>query len=164
METPRIVERTEQPYVSIAGSVTMATVAQIADRMPEVFRWLDARGITPAGDPFFRYTVVDMERRVEIEAGVPVVEPTAGDGDVQPGVLPAGRYVTVTHVGHPAGLRDVTAAMLDWAAQRGLVWDRTPGAEGERWGCRLEVLKTNPAVEPDPAKWETELAFRLSPA
>jgi len=161
---PRIVSRTEQPYVSIAGQVTTDTFAEIADRMPELFGWLGAHRVAPAGTPFFRYAVVDMERRLEVEAGVPVAEPVAGDGDVRSGMLPAGRYATVTHVGHPAELVGVTAALLDWAAQRGLAWDMTPGPEGERWGCRLEVLKTNPAEEPDMNKWETELVFRLSPA
>jgi hypothetical protein len=28
--------------------------------------------------------------------------------------------------------------------------------------CRLELYKTDPAVEPDMNKWETELAFRLA--
>jgi hypothetical protein len=38
----------------------------------------------------------------------------------------------------------------------------TKSPVGERWGCRLEVSFTNPAEEPDPAAWETELAFRLA--
>jgi hypothetical protein len=34
--------------------------------------------------------------------------------------------------------------------------------EGERWGCRLEIYRTDPQAEPDMTKWETELAFRLA--
>jgi hypothetical protein len=30
------------------------------------------------------------------------------------------------------------------------------------WGCRLEILMTNPAEEPDMHKWETVLCFRLA--
>src|SRR5215831_15721980 len=33
---------------------------------------------------------------------------------------------------------------------------------GERWGCRLEIYHTDPAVEPDMNSWVTELAFRLA--
>lgn len=47
----------------------------------------------------------------------------------------------------------VTAALLDWADKQGLEWDRTGTPDGERWGCRLEVYKTDPAEEPDMAKW-----------
>jgi effector-binding domain-containing protein len=103
-----------------------------------------------------------MERLLEIEAGVPVAAHVAPEGDIRSGVLPAGRYVTVTHVGHPDELAGVTGDVLDWAARQGLAWDVTQTADGQRWGCRLEVYNTDPRVEPDMAKWETELWFRLA--
>jgi hypothetical protein len=77
-------------------------------------------------------------------------------------VLPAGRYATLTHVGHPSELFGVTGALLDWAATQGLRWDMWPADGGERWGCRLEIFLTDPSQEPDMSKWETQLAFRLA--
>lgn len=159
---PRIVERAEQPYVAVSGRVTMQTIGAIADRLPEVFAWLGARGLEPAGAPFFKYDLIDMERQLEVEAGVPVAAAAAGDGEVAAGVLPAGRYASLTHVGHPDELVQATTALLDWAAQQGLAWDMTETPEGQRWGCRLEVYKTDPAEQPDMSKWETELLFRLA--
>jgi effector-binding domain-containing protein len=84
-----------------------------------------------------------------------------GDARVQAGVLPAGRYVTALHVGHPSTLIAATAALLDWAKTKGLTWDVTPSPDGDRWGCRLELYLTDPRAEPDMNKWETQLAFRL---
>jgi effector-binding domain-containing protein len=159
---PTIVERSEQPYVAIGGRVTMQTIGEIADRIPELFGWLGSRGIEPAGAPFLKYDVIDMERQLEIEAGVPVPAPVEGGGDVLCAVLPAGRYATVTHVGHPDGLVAVTAALLDWAADQGLEWDMSETDEGERWSCRLEVYRTDPREQPDLNKWETDLVFRLA--
>ena len=160
---PRIVERGEQPYVAIRGLVPMQAISSIADRIPEVIGWLGARGVEPAGAPFLRYDVIDMEGHLELEAGVPVAATVEGDDQVRPGVLPAGRYATVTHLGHFSQLYDVTAALLDWATEQGLEWDMTEQGDGsERWGCRLEAYQTNPAEEPNPDKWETELAFRLA--
>jgi len=159
---PRIVERAEQPYVAVSGRVTMQTIGAIADRLPEVFAWLGARGLEPAGAPFFKYDLIDMERQLEVEAGVPVAAAAAGDGEVVAGVLPAGRYASLTHVGHPDELVEATTALLDWAAQQGLAWDMNETPEGQRWGCRLEVYKTDPAEQPDMTKWETELLFRLA--
>jgi hypothetical protein len=104
MSEPTIVTRAAQPYMSITGQVTMRQIPEIADRLPEVFQWLGARGVEPAGEPFFKYNIIDMERELEIEVGVPVAEALAGDETVRPGVLPAGRYATVTHVGHPQQL------------------------------------------------------------
>lgn len=160
--TPTIVERAAQPYVAIRRTVTMATFPEIADRMPEVFSWLASRGIRPSGAPFFRFNVIDMERELEVEAGVPVAAPVEPDGEILVATLPPGRYVTATHVGHPDTLVPFTAEVLDWAAAEGLAWDLTETPAGQRWGCRLVVSLTNPAEEPDPTKWVSELVFRLS--
>lgn len=159
---PRIVQRADQPYVAIKRLVTMQTIPEIADRLPEVFAWLRTHGATSAGAPFLKYNVIDMERQLEMEAGVPVAAAVEADGQVLFGVLPAGRYATLTHVDHPAGLVDVTATMLTWAAEQGLQWDMSETHNGQRWGCRLELYKTDPAEEPNLEKWETELAFRLA--
>jgi effector-binding domain-containing protein len=159
---PTIIHRAEQPYVAVRGSVTMQTFGLIADRLGEVIGWLAGQGIDLAGAPFFRYTLIDMQAQLEVEAGVPVAGELAREGDIFSGVLPAGRYVTVTHVGHPDELVGVTGELLAWAAEQGLSWDMTGTDAGERWGCRLEILKTDPRVEPDMTKWETELAFRLT--
>jgi effector-binding domain-containing protein len=162
MTEPRIVERAEQPYVGITGSVTITSIGDVADRIPDVFGWLAERGIEPVGAPFFRYTILDMDGEFDVEAGVPIAAPTEGSGDVRTGTLPAGRYLTVTHIGHPDGLAEATMELLDWAAQEGLEWDVTDTGAGQKWGCRLEIYNTNPAEEPDASKWETTLAFRLA--
>jgi effector-binding domain-containing protein len=159
---PTIVERESQPYVAVRGVVTMATFPAIADRIPEVFSWLAARGIAPDGAPFFRYLVMDMPDRVEVEAGVPTMKSVSGEGDVVAGVLPAGRFATVTHLGDYGGLVDTTAELLAWAAEHDEKWDVTDTPRGERWGCRLEVLQTSPRFVPDPAEWRTDLVFRLA--
>jgi effector-binding domain-containing protein len=159
--SPGIALRAEQPYVAIGGVVTMQTIGTIADRIPEVFGWLAARGVRPAGAPFLRYHRIDMARELRIEAGVPVAAPIATDDEVVAGTLPAGRYATLVHVGPFEGLVDATAALLGWAAGEGLRWDMRESDGTEHWGCRLESYRTNPAEEPDPGRWETELAFRL---
>lgn len=162
MSTPVIVERPGQPYVAVRRWVTMQEFPEIADRLPELFGWLGSRGGVPAGAPFFRYVTMGGDGRMEVEAGIPVAALVEVDGDVVAGTLPAGRYATLTHVGPPDQLFGVTAALLGWAAQQGLAWDLTESDAGEHWAARLEVLKTNPAEQPDMTKWETELAFKLA--
>jgi effector-binding domain-containing protein len=159
---PEIVTRAEQPYVAIRGHVSMAEIGAFAVRTPEVYAWLGTHGVAPAGPPFLKYNVIDMMRQLEIDNGVPVAAPVDGDVDVIAGVVPAGRYATVTHVGHPSELMGATKALLDWAAGQGLTWDMSPGETGERWGGRLEIYLTDPRQEPDMSKWVTQLAFRLA--
>jgi effector-binding domain-containing protein len=156
-EQPRIVERGEQPYVALKGKVAMDGIGEFANRTPEVFGWLAARNVEPVGEVFFKYDVVDMENGLVMEIGVPVEERRTGEQEIVGGVLPAGRYASVTHFGHPDGLLDVTRDLLAWADEQGLEWD----ADGNNWGCRLEVYKSDPIDTPDMNKWETELLFRL---
>jgi effector-binding domain-containing protein len=159
---PQIIERDGQPYAAIRASVTMTELGALADRFGEVFGWLAERGVTPAGAPFFRYNVIDMERQLDVEAGVPVRTAIEGDGRVRAGTLPAGRYASAVHVGRYDGLIGAVEDLLGWADAQGLEFDASSAEDGEQWGCRLEIYLTNPAEEPDPGKWETQLAFRLA--
>ena len=140
----------------------MAAVGSVADRIPEIFGRLGARGIAPAGPPFFRYHVIDMDRQLLVEAGVPVASAVQDDGQIRGGTLTAGRFAVMTHTGAPQSLVTATSALLDWAQGRGLSFDVAQTDAGEKWGCRLESYLTDPAEQPDMTKWQTELAFRLA--
>lgn len=158
---PTIIERPSMPYVAITATVTMQDLGAVVPPLnQEVFRWLAAHGIEPSGPPFWKYNLIAMERSLEIEAGVTTRQPVQGDGRVHADVLPAGRYVTLRHVGHPRTLIDATARLLRWADDRDLTWDVSPSPQGERWGCRLEIYHDEPDTDMD--TWETELAFRLA--
>jgi effector-binding domain-containing protein len=163
MTMPKLVERSEQPYVAITASVTMREIGPSAQTLlPEVFGWLAKQSIEPAGAPFFKYNVIDMERLLEIEFGVPIKEAIAGDARVRPGVLPAGRYASLVHRGHYDELYDANAVLIGWAKERGIRWDAEETKAGHKFGCRLEIYRTDPAKEPDPANWETEVAIRVA--
>jgi len=159
--TPEITERAEQPYAAISAKVTIEQLPGFADRLGEVFGWLAEHGVAPAGAPFFRYRVIDMDGLLNVEAGVPVLTAVDGDDRVTAGVLPAGRYATALHIGPYDGLAGAAENLLQWADSQGLEWDRSTAGDGEHWGCRLEIYLTDPRQQPDPAKWETQLAFRL---
>jgi effector-binding domain-containing protein len=116
MTEPAIETRPEQPCVAITrrtGMEQLATV--IPPLLGEVFGWLGKAGIEPAGPPFFRYAVIDMAAEMEIAAGIPVAVAIAGDGEIESGIISAGRYVTASHTGHPAELMEATARLLAWA-------------------------------------------------
>jgi effector-binding domain-containing protein len=160
--TPQVEPRARQPYVAVRAHVSMAELGELGVRFGEVFSWLGARGVPPAGAPFFRYRVIDMERDLEVDVGVPVATALAGDQSITADVLPAGQYATLTHTGHPSELLAATKTLLDWAAGQGLEFDMSPGENGEQWGSRLEIYLTDPDQEPDMSTWVTQLAFRLA--
>ncbi len=159
---PVIVERTAQPYVSVRRVVRMDELSELADEIPGLFGWLTDRGVEPDGPPFFKYNVLWHAGTLDVEAGIPVPGEVIGDQKVRAGVLLGGRFAAVTHLGHFDGLREVTADLLDWGSAHGVDWDMTDTDGAEHWGLRLELYKTDPTAEPDPAKWETELLFRLA--
>jgi effector-binding domain-containing protein len=159
---PTIVQRVEQPYVGRRESITMTEFARVADHLPGMVDHLQKRGVPVAGAPFFRYRVIDMSADLVVEAGIPVEDRVDVKEPLFTDTLPGGRYATLTHVGHPDELMAVTARLLDSAQDHGLARDMEPTPTGEVWGCRLEVLMTNPADEPDMHKWETILLFKLA--
>ena len=158
---PEIEERSEQPYVGIAVTATMDDLSEVVPALnSEVFGWLADHDIAPVGAPFWRYTVVEMPGRLEIVSGVLVGRPVEGDGRISSGVLPAGRYATLCHHGHPDRLREATKELLDWADGEGLTFDAS--ADRTRWGCRLEEYLDDPQTQPDMNQWVTRVAIRLA--
>ena len=158
---PEIQTRTEQPYVAIRARVPMDGIAAFAVRTGEVFGWLGR----PRPDAHRRAAVPQVQRH---RHGA-----RTRDGERRPGHGARGRrrprggraagcYATVTHTGHPSELVEVTGALLDWGAEKGLTWDISPSEGGDRWGARLEFYLTDPREEPDMSKWQTQLAFRLA--
>jgi effector-binding domain-containing protein len=153
---PQLVDRGEQHYVAIRKFVTMAEIGPtLPPLIGDVFAWLAEKGIQPSGAAFWRYNVVDMEKKLEIDVAVPVASPVKGDGQIIADVLPAGRYAVMLHTGHPAELEEATANLLAWAEKNNVQWKMN----GERWGGRVEWYYSDPDIEPDMTKWETELAF-----
>lgn len=157
-DSPTIETRVDQPYAAIPVKVRMAELGAVVPPLTSrLFEWLAARDIAPAGPPFWRYLVIDMDGELEVETGVPVASPVEGNRKIRAGMLPAGRYATVVHTGHPDTLVTATRDLLDWAAEHGLEWD----TDGKTWGCRLEEYLSDPAEVPDMRNWQTRLAFRL---
>jgi catechol 2,3-dioxygenase-like lactoylglutathione lyase family enzyme len=106
--------------------------------------------------------VIDMARQLEIAFGVPTADAVAGDARVHAGRLPAGRYASLVHRGHYDGLYNANAVLIGWAKERGISFDVEETPAGDRFGCRLEIYRTDPRAEPDPANWETEVAIRIA--
>ena len=160
MTDPKIEVRNEQPYVGIRSQAEMTTLDRvIPEGLGAVFGWLGARGVDPAGPPFIRYYVIDMERQLEVEVGVPVAKALEGEGQIRSGSLPAGRYAALVYTGIDHGI-EANGALLEWGAAQGLKWDMWDAGDG--FGSRVEFFLTNPDDEPDRDKWETEVAIKLA--
>ena len=162
---PQIQARAAQHYAAIPATAAMDGIsAAVDDAFPELFGWLAAHGIAPAGPPLIRYLVIDMAGKMQIELGVPVAAPVTAGGRVQPGSLPEGRYLVFRHTGPYDGLIASNAALQRWAREHQVELDTWDTAEGSAWRGRAEHYLTDPAQEPDPAKFETDVAFLIRDA
>jgi effector-binding domain-containing protein len=95
---PKIEDRNEQHYVGIRTQVTMQEMGPVLPPLwGEVYGWLASKGLKSAGAPLWRYRIIDMEAKMEIDVGVPVATAVTGDGRVTADTIPAGRYATLIY-------------------------------------------------------------------
>ncbi|HEY4388357.1 MAG TPA: GyrI-like domain-containing protein [Ktedonobacteraceae bacterium] len=160
---PKITEREAQHYVGIRTQISMQEMGSgvIPQLHQEVFAWMQKQSVFPAGAPFIRYYVINMAGLLDIEMGWPVANALSGNERIHAGVLPAGRYASLIYTGIENGIAG-NKVLVDWGAEKGLVWDRWDDANGDAFGSRFESFLTDPGDEPDLAKWETEVAIRLA--
>jgi effector-binding domain-containing protein len=139
-EQPTVVMRTTIPVESIPAFLGKAleAVAQHIGRHDADF----------AGPPFARYIPVgDDFRAFEIEAGFPVTAAIPGSDEVEASMLPGGAAAVTTHIGPYDAMRPVYEAITQWLSENDAV------AAGAAW----EVYITDPAEQPDPASWKTNV-------
>src|SRR5205085_980723 len=96
---PKVEERAEQPYVARRTQATMHELGTVIPQLlGEIFAWLGTQGAAPAGAPFIRYLVINMAAQLDIEVGIPVASTLSGDDRICAGVLPAGRYASLSNL------------------------------------------------------------------
>ena len=122
------------PFVGRAiGAVTQALASQ---------------GIAPGGPPFARYHRVGTER-FDVEAGFPTTASMSSTGEVLASSLPGGLAAVMTYFGPYDEMEEAYGALAEWVADRG----------GQSTGDPWEVYFTDPAREPDPRQWRTEIVM-----
>jgi effector-binding domain-containing protein len=160
---PKIETRDIQSYVAIRVVVPREEIGRLAPPLvPQVFGWLDAQGVAPAGAPFFRYHGIDADGKMDISVSVPVATPVAGNGHVVSSEFPAGRYAVTIYTGPYEQLIDAHMALMAWGEKHKIAWEQS--ADGMQWSGRTEFYITDPSEESDPTKLRTEVAFLLAKA
>jgi effector-binding domain-containing protein len=124
-------------------------VARMPRWLPAAYRAVDeflaARGLTPCGPPFARFT--RGAGKITVEAGYAVPGVITGDGYVMASTLPHGPVAIAVHHGLHESVEDTHLALQDWLALHNYV------QEGQPW----EVCLTDPITHADPDAWRTEV-------
>ena len=140
--TPVLFVRKETPIAGIAAALASAYGA--------IWPHAESHGVHP-DHPYARYLSIDPGHTV-FEAGVTLPQPLDGEGDVQSGEIPACDAAVTTHIGPYDEMEPAYVAVKAWMAAN----DREEG------GPPYEFYFSDPASEPDPRKWRTEVVWPLA--
>jgi effector-binding domain-containing protein len=155
----RVEERPERPYVGIRVVTPFRGMLGVyADLLKELSAWVAQSGLETVEYGFLRLHVIDMSGPMDVEAGFFTVGEQPGDDRVRPGLMPPGRYATLTYRDHAI---QANRALIDWVRDSGLTLDRRGEPEGDAFACRYEACLTDPKLEPRKTRREIELAIKL---
>ena len=156
---PTLVKRRAQPYAAIRQNVKIPFQSAISKTVPKVEKWLAQHGVEH-GPMLIKYDFIKMPE-LTVQLGFVLGGAIDGDEAVTAGVLPAGKYATLTYWGHYKNLRSVTGMLINWARDNDVAWDaeETPG--GDSFASRFELYPNGPLDEPDPDKWETQIFIKV---
>src|SRR5258708_25709581 len=97
---PKIEHRNAQPYMGIRAEVTMQELGkELLPLWGEVYGWLASKGLKPIGAPLWRYRVIDMAAKLEIDIARPVAGAGAGANRINADILSPGLYAPSIYTG-----------------------------------------------------------------
>jgi effector-binding domain-containing protein len=151
---PGILSKPATHYMGIRAVNPFRGMSAIRDKlMNELHTWLDGRSVPDVGPVFFR-----LYGPTDVEVGVVTQEPLDGDDRVRAGVLPAGRYASLTYVNHA---RRAYRTLSDWVRDNDIRLDGWMEPAGDHFTCRYEAYLTDPRSERMKTKWRVELAILI---
>lgn len=142
-------ELAEQETAVVRSTLAVDEIARFVGRaIGAVSEVLAGQGVAAAGPPFARYHRLEAGR-FDVEAGFPTGGSVEASDGVVASTLPGGPVAVLAYVGPYEEMEPAYAALAAWIAGRG-------GAPtGDPW----EVYLSDPAQEPDPAGWRTDIVM-----
>lgn len=147
LDKPQIVQIEAQLTAVIRLTIPREEIRRVmGPALAEVMATVAAQGIATTGPLFSHHFKMDPAI-FDFEVGVPVAAPVTAAGRVMPGQLPKTTIVRTVYHGDYEGLGAAWGEFKGWIAAAG-------HAEAPNlWECYV----TGPAVDPDPATWQTQL-------
>lgn len=113
--------------------------------MPKVFEYAKSLGLGPA--PMFGRYHEFTDEKVVLEIGIIIPHDVKAEGEITQNEIPGGEVVMTRHIGSYDTLIDSWTGLYTWLN----INEKMP--MGPCW----ELYLTDPSIEPDPAKWVTEI-------
>lgn len=139
------------PYMFVKATSTGENISNvIGESYGKVGEAMGKQKLTQAGAPFCIYYKWE-NNNFEFDAGIPSSGAGKDDGEVKAGELKAGKAVVATYFGPYEGTAKAHEAVDAYMKEKGL----TP--IGNAW----EVYANDPMVVKDPAKFQTDVYYRI---
>lgn len=156
---PKIDYREKKLYMGIRTIAPFKGMFAEVDKLIKELRvWVKQHNLAAEGPFFLRYHVIDMDGPMDIEVGFMVSKHLPSDKRIQPGVLPAGNYANLTYSG--SGLKG-NKALIEWARDNNVAWDRWDEASGDAFRCRYEAFTQADMLRPRKTKG-VDLAIKVA--
>lgn len=159
---PSIVTKPEQPFAAIILTLSQPEIAGTAPPLiDDVIAWIKAQGGKTTGASFFNYVNFLPGGKMEMQVGMPTETVLKGDDKVSTGVLPGGKFASLTATVPYHELHDANMKLDQWVRDAGHKLDGVE--QGDRYigANRMEIYHKDPGEDPS-GHPVTEIAFRLA--
>ena len=157
-----IVEKPARSYLGIRFETPFEGMfAVVTKALKEMRKWSKENALSDDGPYFLRYYRTDMKGIMDVEVGLMTNSGLVGQGRIQPGSLPQGRYATLVYRGN--GLRG-NQALMKWASDHDITFDLLAAGDMESFTCRYEAYQTDYRIEPRKLLWDVELSIKIADA
>lgn len=140
---------TAMNYLAVRDTASVTTIGQklgMSYQMIGVV--MKKQKLNMAGAPFaFYYT--ESKTSWDMDAAVPTDKPGKADGKVKPGMIKAGNAAVAHYFGDYMKVSSAYEALHKWIAKN------NKKINGAPW----EIYMTDPGIEKDTAKWQTDVYF-----
>jgi len=160
---PSIEYHEAHPYAAVRLQVPIPFGKFLQPAYAKVNTWLAGKGLSH-GPAIIRYLTTDMSTKLDIDVGFTIDQSIPGDSAVMTDILHAGQYATLLYTGsyRGKGVYKANVAIIEWAQANGVAWKTSSIAGVEWWESRVEWYLTDPDLEKDLNKYQTELTFMVA--
>jgi hypothetical protein len=149
-----VAEILEADYLYVPDSVTQEEMSNLTDRyakgFEDVYNYIMGQGLQPAGASMSMWITWEPTGYSQFQMGMPVSTVDAGNDIVKAGKIDAGPGIKYVHFGDYNDMDEPHIIINEWAV----------GADVTLGGPR-EVYATDAGMEPDTAKWQTEIWYPI---
>lgn len=136
-----LTEKKEQPVLFIRTVTDINKLLEVTEEAQnKINKYIKESGGKAIDVPYSRYHKT-TQTEVDLEIGIPVASSLPGKGEIESGIIPAGKYVVAKYSGLLKDMDKTHDGILKW------IYEEDLKPTGPYFGYTYEVDDTNPEIE-----------------